>query len=1248
MLSMPSERPLWFEFGRKIGSGGFGVVYEVFDRVRGQRLALKQLSRLNPESLYRFKQEFRALADVEHPNLVKLYELFSEPSGWSFTMELVSGLPFDEWVCREGGIVKPSMAEQTTVSILSRAALPRTVVQRVDSQCDSTVYFHEARLREAFNQLVLGVATLHARAILHRDLKPSNVLVDNRGRLVILDFGMVATGVVDDYQSTDSPGLGTPLYMSPEQARGAALTVASDWYAVGVMLYHVLSGRFPFAGTYDDILLAKSTREPQDPRETRDGLPNDLVDLCMRLLHHNPAARPSGSEVMSQLHSTAPSMSESRRLRTGTFTGRREELARLNQAFMASRKGNTVVVHVYGRSGHGKSALVRRFLGDLASRETVVILDGRCYQRESVPFKALDDLLDALYRYLKGLGPVEAATFAPRHPLALVQLFPILGRLQFMMPPHVQALPTDPHELRQKAFSALREMLAKLADRCPLVLFVDDIQWGDVDSATLIRSLLTPPDVPSLLLVVAYRAVNPSGTNELVRTLRSPLAKDGAWESIDIALGPLPTDDATELAKSLLRSDDNAIELAQAIARESDGSPLFVAELARLACAGQGCDGITLQRLVADKVKPLPEEARKVMDVLACSEHPLSGLELETTTELPSKALTTSLELLCHELLVTDCNNRGRVAFEILHDKVRRAILDGITCDRERQCHLRLAEMFSSTGLTDPETLAHHYMAAGDSTNALRWTEAAADRATKAVAFNHAVILLEQAFELADGDARLRIGAKLAGALAQAGRGKDSAHAYLKAANRLSGDAARDARQAAAEQYLRSGYIEEALETFGPLLRQSKLAFPRSPGVALISLLWRRTILRLRGTRFHERKESEVPADQLRAIDLCSSIAVGLAGLDLVRSARYQAASLQMALRAGEPYRVARALSIEALTKAMENADGVETAKSLVERSFQIAHRIKNPLALAWATGAKAVIACRGDADFPLCLQLTDESIRWVSRKSLGFGHEIACMEVCFALDSTFLMGDIRRLAERATACAREAAARCDRFTLSSIRAYILPFVWAAQDQIEIARNEAQAAIAVWPDTVWYDQHWGWLRTMCFLDFYEGNGVFVLSRIQKHRRDMKRTMQLRDGRTRFDLCYLEGRCAVDFLYMGDNSSRYRKLLISHIRDLVREQNQLASAYAEVLKAGLLACEAGQAQVSAAFEGVSAACRRLSMPMHSAAADWRRGQAMGGESGKNLVSRAKECLVAHGIANPARFADMLMPRVEIGS
>src|SRR5690606_24747610 len=331
--------------------------------------------------------------------------------------------PFDEWCW--GAMPKPLAAgslDSTQPDLPQRKPVktePISATGPKQATLPARAGVDEARLRDAIRQLSLGVSALHAEGILHRDLKPSNVLVDSSGRVVILDFGLVATGVIDSHVSMDGATAGTPAYMSPEQARGAPLSAASDWYAVGLMIYEALTGRLPFVGTPERIMAAKARHEASDPRETDQNLPDDLVELALSLLARDPRARSSGAEVLRRLDVELPSKRDRREQRGAEFVGRQAEFAELERALEAARRGNTVVAHVHGPSGYGKSTLIRHFLDELPQRAGAVVLAGRCYERESVPFKALDELIDSLYHHLRRLTPVEAATFTPRNAQAL-------------------------------------------------------------------------------------------------------------------------------------------------------------------------------------------------------------------------------------------------------------------------------------------------------------------------------------------------------------------------------------------------------------------------------------------------------------------------------------------------------------------------------------------------------------------------------------------------------------------------------------------------------------------------------------------------------------------------------------------------------------------------------------------------------------------------------------------------------------
>ena len=388
----------------RLGSGTSGEVYEVYDHKLESTVALKTLFKSDPGAIFQFKKEFRALADVNHPNLVQLYELLSEGDRWFFTMELVDGLDFIDFARSQ-----PAKDHYDTGRF---HPLP-TLTPPPDVEL----------LRHALRQLAEGLDALHRAGKLHCDIKPSNIRVTPSGRVVLLDFGLVKEVYPSQiYETMDGGFAGTPAYMSPEQAAGRRMSEASDWYGAGVILYEALTGRIPFSGGFLKILTDKQQTDPPPPRDLVPELPADLSELCMRLLARSPAERPSGERVLRKLG--GPSQRAITRLTRSPsssldahFVGRSGDLATLASGFDRTREGHTVVFFVHGSSGVGKSALVGRFLQQVREEYSdAVLLTGRCYERESVPYKALDSLIDALSRYLRQLSDQEAGPAADQRP----------------------------------------------------------------------------------------------------------------------------------------------------------------------------------------------------------------------------------------------------------------------------------------------------------------------------------------------------------------------------------------------------------------------------------------------------------------------------------------------------------------------------------------------------------------------------------------------------------------------------------------------------------------------------------------------------------------------------------------------------------------------------------------------------------------------------------------------------------------
>ena len=279
------------------------------------------------------------------------------------------------------------------------------------------------RVRSTFAQLAEGLHALHSEAKLHRDIKPSNVLVKETGDVVLLDFGLVAQmeqteqaesadGISEGeaaaaeaagiYQTMEQSVSGTAAYMAPEQAIRRPLSEASDWYAVGTMLFEALTGRLPFEGGVMDLLRMKVSEHAPDPSDFVSHVPEDLRLLCLDLLARNPNNRPLGREIVERL--TGAATADDTDLPDGIpFVGREPQLNAMRERLRNAIAGHTVVVEVQGLSAMGKSTLVEHFLDEVQRTFGAVVLRGQCYEQESVPYKGIDALVDELARHLMRL-----------------------------------------------------------------------------------------------------------------------------------------------------------------------------------------------------------------------------------------------------------------------------------------------------------------------------------------------------------------------------------------------------------------------------------------------------------------------------------------------------------------------------------------------------------------------------------------------------------------------------------------------------------------------------------------------------------------------------------------------------------------------------------------------------------------------------------------------------------------------------
>lgn len=1201
-----------FAVRRRLGAGGMGVVYLVHDRDRDASVALKLLPRADPHWLSRFKREFRSLTEILHPNLIELYELVGEGDQWFFTMRVVDGVDFLTWI-----------------------GDPRGDGYR--------------RVREACRQLVLGVQAVHAAGRLHRDLKPSNVMVEPDGHVVILDFGLVSElGVAPDGGEL----AGTAAHMAPEQWTDAPLTAGVDWYGVGVVLFQALTGRLPFVGSRSEVLGQKLAGDGPPPSSVVPGIPEDLDTLCRDLLRRDPQERPGPGEILARLDPTEPGIRDTPSHgieQPVDLVGREQQVLQLTKGFAAVRDGLTVTAHVHGPSGTGKTTLVDHVLSTLAAEPGVVVLRGRCYEQESVPYKAVDSLIDALAEHLARRPSTEVQGLVPVHAAVLARVFPVLQRV-----PAIAEAPSgflrdsDPREVRRVAVAALRELLVRMGQRADVVLAIDDLQWGDLDGALVLEELLAPPDPPRMMLVLSYRSEYIE-RSPCLATLHQAGSSQGQWhQRVDLPLASLTLAESEALAHRLLAPDAPAdFARVARIARESGGNPFFILELSRhvdseTAPGPEAPDHLELDAVLWSRAERLPGGARETLAVVAIAGQPIALRHLLAVVTDRAE-VAGALVLLKAEHLVRGAGSRLEDTIEPYHDRVRESVAARLPPELSRRIHAALARAFEAAGPVDPETIAKHHERAGDAVAAGTHYARAARAAAETLAFDRAATLYRKALETPglDGAARSAMHRELGHALANAGRGYHAAQAYEAAVASASPADRFELERLAAAQYCFSGHIREGRTIFRRLLRQTGLSLPDSPLRIVSRLLWRRARLRWRGMRFTERAEAQVSAERIRQIDLLWSITAGLSIPDALGVASLQTQALMLALDAGEPYRVARALAFEAFMTSIGGTQSVDRTAQLMHQAESLARRLDHPHAIGVVQLMQQMVA-HNQCRFPDVVRLGEEAEETLRTRCRGAWWELAMArtEILWAL---WHQGDCQAMRRRTPVILADATDRGDLFLVTNLRSVITPFLLLLDDEPDAAIREVGEALAPWPREGFNLQHANEMFSEANALIYRGRGVEALDSVDRRWPALRRSLQLQTQLVRLNMVDLRARAT---LAAAEREPGRRELLLRRagrdVARLAREGSGLAAVFVPALRAGMAHLLGQREHTVRHLRGAIAAGEAVHDGLRTLFARHHLAGIVGGEEGAALRTAADAAFAREGIRNPGGLGAVYLP------
>ena len=456
------------------GRGGMGVIFRATHLRLGRTVALKLVAAelaQDASRRERFKRESRIAASIDHPNVIPLYEAGEEDGTLFISMRWVDGTDLRA-VIDSGGPLEPARASRLIAQIAS------------------------------------ALDAAHARDLIHRDVKPANVLIADDDHVYLTDFGLSKHVATTDDITSAGQWVGTVDYVAPEQIQGLPVTPQTDVYALGCVLYELLSGRVPYVReTPLAKLWAHVNAAPPSLLPVRADLPvafdrivrramgktpaeryrsaGELADAVLAAVAEESAPGPKRDAVTGSEDGPLPLPAVLRATERYALVGREPDLEYLRERWEESRDGRLQLVLLEGEPGIGKTRLASEFCL-LAHQEGSTVLYGRSDEEALVPYQSF---VEALGQWVAACPPARLE----ERVTARAELSRVLPQLTHRLPDLQEPPPRDPDTERFLLFEAVSSLLAEESSLAPIVLVLDDLHWADKSTLALLEAPCTLP-----------------------------------------------------------------------------------------------------------------------------------------------------------------------------------------------------------------------------------------------------------------------------------------------------------------------------------------------------------------------------------------------------------------------------------------------------------------------------------------------------------------------------------------------------------------------------------------------------------------------------------------------------------------------------------------------------------------------------------------------------------------------------------